>query len=82
MQTRQSTPTHRRAQQHRVSATVPAQLLGWSLVRRVIPKLFLITLSIGGERWSWNESSRSLRWRRRLLAARGPADLASALRGG
>lgn len=36
-------------QQSRVSVTVFVRLLGWSPMRRVIPKLFLITFSIGGE---------------------------------
>lgn len=36
-------------QQSRVSLTVCVRLLGWSPMRRVIPKLFLITFSIGGE---------------------------------
>lgn len=36
-------------QQSRVSVTVSVRLLGWSPMRRVIPKLFLITFLIGGE---------------------------------
>lgn len=36
-------------QQSRVCVTVSVRLQGWSPMRRVIPKLFLITFSIGGE---------------------------------
>lgn len=37
------------SQQSRASLTLCVRLLGWSPMRRVIPKLFLITFSTGGE---------------------------------